>query len=354
MRAAIAVARALAGWGSAWHRPPRKAAFASGRVFVHPYLPGWPSPAFDRWVEHELERWTPTRQGPPALRAAILAVTRRCPLRCEHCLEWDELNRAEGLSGEELLEIAHQLRARGVAQVFLSGGEPLQRLDVVIALVTQLSGESDVWVLSSGMGLTRDRAARLRQAGLTGVALSLDHWEPAAHDRFRGRAGSFAAAERAAAHVREAGMVLALSLCPVRTFVTHQNLQRYARLARDLGAGFIHIHEPRALGHYAGRDVELEPADLRVLDEFAAWLNRHPDALRLPAAAHMGRLVRTTGCRGGREYIYIDTNGTVHPCPFCRGRGISLTGDGADRPIASLGAVGCPERDGRSQPGGLA
>jgi MoaA/NifB/PqqE/SkfB family radical SAM enzyme len=345
LRAAVALRRTIAALSPAVRHLPRRAVVASGRLFLHPYFPGFPSAAFDRCIERELDRSTPVLGRPPALRAAIVAITRRCALRCEHCLEWDVLNRAEGLTAEELRAMARQLRERGVDQVFLSGGEPLRRFDVVLDLTASLADGTDVWVLSSGHGLSADRAARLRRAGLTGVVLSLDHWDPAAHDRFRGRPGAFAAVRRASAAAREAGLVVALSLCPARHFATRGNLARYTRLARSLGASFIHIYDPRAVGRYDGLDVELGPAEQHALDRWMDEVNRSAGARALPTVTYLGRYGRRAGCGGATEYAFIDTDGALHPCPFCRGHGIPLLGRGLDAALADLRATGCPARN---------
>lgn len=55
----------------------------SGRYFWDLYVPGLPSAAFDRSVDRELNRVDPVR--PPAgLQTAIIAITTRCALGCEH------------------------------------------------------------------------------------------------------------------------------------------------------------------------------------------------------------------------------------------------------------------------------
>jgi MoaA/NifB/PqqE/SkfB family radical SAM enzyme len=342
-RAAAALKRLHASVAQFLPSMARKAATAGGRVFVSLYLPGWPSKAFDRCIERELHRTLPVTGRPAGLRAVIVAITRRCALRCEHCVEWDALNQPEGMTAEELQTITRQLRHRGVAQVFLSGGEPLQRFDVLLDLVASMADESDVWVLSSGRGLTTDRARRLREAGLTGVALSLDHWDAEMHDRFRGRPGSFEAVKRAAAQVCDAGLLLTLSLCPVKGFVLADNLDRYAALARSLGASFIQILEPKAVGHYAGQDVELEPAQQQVLAEFTARLNLDPAAHDLPGVGFLDGLARGGGCRGGgNQYAYLDTGGSLHACPFCRDNPVPLLGKDIDQAFADLEARGCP------------
>ena len=65
---------------------------AAGRSFCHLYVPGFPSPAFDRYVEQELDRESPFLDGRRGLHSAVVAITRRCGLACEHCFEWEVLN----------------------------------------------------------------------------------------------------------------------------------------------------------------------------------------------------------------------------------------------------------------------
>lgn len=314
----------------------------SGRHFYALHTPGWPSPAFDAFVRREFDRaMVPGR--PASLNTAIVAITTRCALKCEHCFEWDALNHAEPLSAADLHEIVGRLHRRGISQFFFSGGEPLQRFDDLVSITASVSADTDVWILTSGVGLTRDRAERLRAAGLTGVALSLDHWDDAAHDRFRGLPGASAAVTRAAAHARAAGLVVALSLCPTRAFVSAENLHRYAERARDLGAAFIQILEPKAAGHYAGRDVRLSEAQRRQLEGFCARLNTDPSARDLPSVSYPDWSTRALGCVGaGDRYIYIDTAGDLHACPFCRVPGIRALDHDLPAAIELLQAAGCP------------
>jgi MoaA/NifB/PqqE/SkfB family radical SAM enzyme len=327
---------------------PVKCARAGRRYFWDLYSPGWPSPAFDRFVEGELDRWS-GGQPSAALRTAIVGITKRCPLRCEHCCEWQELNRRERLSLDDLHEIVAGLQRQGVSQVFLSGGEPLQRFHDVLALLQRRSRGSDFWLLSSGVGLSEERARRLREAGLTGVSLSLDHHDPARHDAFRGFPGAFAAVEAGARAARASGLVLALSLCPTREFVSRDNLERYLEVAERLGAAFVQLLEPRAVGHYANRDVELTAEQLRLLEGFALQatfdlIHRSAPLVAYPSFTQRGR------CLGaGQRYLYVDTDGQVHPCPFCRHPAGTALGGALPATLECLREGGCP-RDCASRP----
>jgi MoaA/NifB/PqqE/SkfB family radical SAM enzyme len=319
---------------------PARRVCVGGRVFFDPTVPGWPSPALDRFLESELQRIAPTRDGPPPLQLAVFAITRRCPLRCRHCSEWDLLGADDVLVSAEILEVAVALAGLGAVHLELSGGEPMLRVDEVEAVCRKLGPGVDVWVLTSGFGLDVRSAARLRDAGAVGVAVSLDHWDPRRHDEFRGMAGSF---ERAAAGARAASaadLVVSLSLTATREFVGPDDLSRYARMARGLGAGFIRILEPRAAGRWAGQDVALTPAQTNALLRFARASNEENSDLPLVELPALSQ--RTVGCFGaGDRYLFVDAEGFVHACPFCRSRAGSALGGRLPAAVERLRARGC-------------
>lgn len=315
---------------------------AGGRYFSGLYEPGWPSPAFDRSTALSLARVVPEPGDRPAPQTVLLAITKRCPLSCEHCFEWDAINRSETLSLDALKTIVCRFQRRGAAQIQLSGGEPLARFADLTELVRTASPGTDFWVITSGFGLDRERAIALRSSGFTGVIVSIDHVDPSRHDEFRGMKGSFDRAIAAVAHARQAGLVVALSLCATRAFVTGDNLTRYARMAGEMGVGFIQLLEPRATGRYAGHDVALDDHQLRLLEDFTTRLNHDDEYHDMPIVEYASLAQRRLGCFGaGQRYLYVDTDGGVHACPFCRmSIGNAVDGD-LDRILLGLAARGC-------------
>jgi MoaA/NifB/PqqE/SkfB family radical SAM enzyme len=315
---------------------------AGGRVYPGLYTPGWPSLAFDRFVEGELERLDGAGAG-GGLRALILAITKRCPLRCTHCCELPALNRGEGLSVPELVRIVRAFQERGIAQAFLSGGEPMQREEAVLAILESALPGTDFWLLSSGWGLTGERARRLGSAGLTGVVISLDHWDAAGHDRFRGRSGSFAWVERAATAVREADLVLCLALCVRPELATAEGLERYGLLAERLGAAFLELLEPRPVGGWADGAPALSPLELECIGAFALGQNFGAGRVRGPLGAHPAGFQRRTRCFGRADrYVYVDTDGVLHPCAFCRRASGSALDARLDEHLAAMRRLPCP------------
>jgi molybdenum cofactor biosynthesis enzyme MoaA len=297
---------------------PRKYARVGRRYFWDLYAPGFPSRAFDDYIAGELARC----DGAGTISApatAILAITRRCPLACEHCCEWDTLNAAEVVTASQWARIASEFQALGTTQFFLSGGEPLSRLPAVYAVLESVATRADVWLLSSGIGFGPRCANDLKGAGLTGLVLSLDHPDRAEHDRFRGQDGAFDAVLRGAEAAHAAGLAVALGLVPTRRLLTSaEALDRYRELAVTLGAGFIQLLEPKAIGHYSGVDVALGSDEQTRLAEFAHATSFAREHSGSPVVCHPDGTRRANGCQSANRYVYLDTRAALHRCPFCR------------------------------------
>jgi len=314
---------------------------AGGRHFWNINTPGFPSVAFDRFVQSELNRIIPMSIPTNRYQSLIFSITSRCPLQCRHCYEWSNLRAEETLSLAELQAILAKFQAMGVSNIQLSGGEPLCRFDDLIALLKSAQPDTDFWILTSGFGLDKQKAAALQKAGLTGVVISLDHWDEAEHNRFRGNDLAFSWVWEAAQNAADAGLAVALSLCVTREFLSEENLLKYLHLAKAKGIGLVRILEPRAVGHYEGQDIEMSEAQLNLLDSFFLKANSDPAFADLPILDYLAYYQRRTGCFGGDRYLYVDSLGNLHACPFCqRSAGNALQGS-LEESLAKLKTHGC-------------
>lgn len=126
-------------------------------------------------------------------------VGRRCNLRCVHCYSQSRnIDYSGELSHEEGLRLIDDLAGFGAPVMLFSGGEPLMRPDI-FELIEHAAGRSMRAVVSTnGTLITPDVAARLKDAGLSYVGISLDGLEET-NDLFRGMEGAF---EQALAGVR--------------------------------------------------------------------------------------------------------------------------------------------------------
>ena len=303
--------------------------------------PGWPSKAFSKYISNNLRKINPA-SAYITLDTIVFGITKKCGYQCEHCFEWDALNKPETLGREDLLSVIRSFQDIGVTQVQLSGGEPLNRLDDIIYLLQNIKKGTEVWLYTSGYHLTKERAVLLKQEGLTGIIVSLDHWIPELHNTFRGMKNAFEWAEKAVANARKENLVVCLSLCATKEFINTNNLSQYAELAKRWGISFIQVLEPKAVGHYAEKDVCLSENQISALEDFYTTYNYNKDYVDYPSILYHGFYSRRIGCAGGgKHFVYVDTDGDVHNCTFCRRKLFSALHDPIEKNISSMMSSGC-------------
>ncbi|HYY46763.1 MAG TPA: pyrroloquinoline quinone biosynthesis protein PqqE [Candidatus Angelobacter sp.] len=248
----------------------------------------------------------------------LAELTYRCPLSCAYCS--NPLNLADygdELTTAEWQRVLAEAQELGVLQLHLSGGEPLQRRDVVE--IVNSANELGLYtnLITSALGLSRRRAEQLRAAGLDHVQISIQANEPAVSDRIAGTP-SFERKIEAARVVKELGWPLT-----VNVVLHRQNIDRVAdmlRLAEELKADRIELANTQYYGW--------------------AWRNR---AALLPSKAQLERAeavaraarVRLEGrmdviyvlpdyysqypkpCMGGwgKRQLTVAPNGDALPCP---------------------------------------
>jgi radical SAM protein len=125
---------------------------------------------------------------------AIWEVTQACDLACVHCRASAQPERhPEELTTDEGKRLIDQIAAMKVPVFVLTGGDPIKRPDLFELIDHARSAGVRVSLTPSATPLlTRDVVARLKQAGLARLAVSMDGACAETHDAFRGMSGSFA------------------------------------------------------------------------------------------------------------------------------------------------------------------
>ena len=326
IRKAVSVLKALYGFKKAVLGGTQTKIVKVGRKFYHSiYAPGYPSAIFDRYIEAEFNRIAPLKQQVNKLSFAFFAITSKCPLQCEHCFEGTRLNKPESFSPGQLKAVISKIQSDGVSQFHLSGGEPLVRIKDLLQVVDAGKESSEFFVLTSGFNFTAANARALRQAGLTGVVISLDHYDPDLHDAFRGFRNSYSDVISAIKHAQDQDLVIVLTVCATKAFCTQENLTQYMELAKQLKVPFVQILEPKAVGNYAGKNVSLEQSHFDILEQFYQLMNFDPAYSEYPVIIYHGYHLRRIGCiSGGNRSLYIDSEGFINACPFCQNAVVNI------------------------------
>ena len=180
---------------------------------------------------------TTPRPGPPLWLLAEL--TYRCPLHCVFCYNpVDFAQQQDELSTEDWLQVLRQGRELGAVQLGLSGGEPLVRddLEIIVAEAKRLGYYSNL--LTSGVGLTEQRAAALKQAGLDHVQLSFQDSTREMND-FLSNTKTFALKNKVAAIIKGQGWPMVMNVVIHRLNIDH--IDRIIGMAHEMGAEYLEL-----------------------------------------------------------------------------------------------------------------
>jgi len=223
-----------------------------------------------------------------------------------------------------------------------SGGEPMLRYNDLVKVLEAAHETSDFWVITSGIGVNEKRMEGLKKAGLSGLMVSLDHHDALFHDQFRGFESSYTRAIQAVISANKTGLVSALSICVNRKFLNEKFLIEYMDLAKNLGVSFVQILEPRASGRYENQSIAISEDQKKVIDDIYLSYNRMSKYDSYPIIIYHGHHQRKVGCfGGGDEFMYIDTDGDAHICPFCTKKIISALENDPIDTIKALSKNNC-------------
>lgn len=307
-----------------WGGDLRKIHRVGKEYYSNMYSPPWPSTAYDDYVKCEIKRYAAPLTAKPQLSFVFFAITRKCPLRCEHCFEADNLNSKELFSKNELLKSIQILQKEGVLQFHFSGGEPMVRFKDLIDIIQYASRKSSCWVATSGFNLTVANAGALKKAGCKGVIISIDHYIPEMHNAFRHHPDSYRQAVEGVAAAKQAGLVVAISVCVTKQFLDSDSLLPYMHFAKRLGVHFVQALEPKNVGNYSGKDVLLHESHIQQLETIFLKMNYAEEYKEFPTMLYHGYHQNRIGCFAGSRSIYIDSIGDVHACPFCHTRSYNI------------------------------
>ncbi len=155
-------------------------------------------------------------------------LTRACAFACKHCRAEAQPKRDAGeLSTEEAFGLVDQIREFGDPILVITGGDPMMRPDLydILSYAVQQGLRTSLTPTTTRL-VTRKALARVKEAGVRRVAVSLDGPTAEVHDAFRGFSGSFEIASRIIRHVADVGLSL-----QINTTVSRYNFQLLDQMA---------------------------------------------------------------------------------------------------------------------------
>ena len=264
---------------------------------------------------------------PPVM--VSFSVTRECNLRCKHCYSQSvDSPHPNELSTEEAKRVIGEIVDAGARLIVFDGGEPLMRSDIFDLIAHARKVGLRPLLGTNATLITPEVAHRLAEAGVRGLAISLDGADSKSHDEFRGMEGSFDQAIAGIQNAREAN--IPFQIAPTLRHGCLDRWQAVADKAKELGAmaveAFDYIPAGRGREH---AELELSTAERRrfVREFIERQLNDAEMVYRsiglpqlwvevertVPEEEVLRKFVRTC-CGAGVRYACVLYEGTVYPC----------------------------------------
>jgi MoaA/NifB/PqqE/SkfB family radical SAM enzyme len=257
-------------------------------------------------------RFRPPRKG----RLVLWELTRFCNLACKHCCTGSSpaVSRKDDLPTDAALAALHQLGAAEVAELYLTGGEPLARQDFVELLLA--AGETEglaLYVATNGTFIRDRHVKAFETASVRAITISVDGHDATSHDAIRGP-GAFAKTELGIRRCVQAG--LAVRLSHMITPTNYESIPRFCEFAVRVGVRSVALHTiiPAGTAVHSPRLVLRSPMTQAI-----------QDAIKAAAASYQGTLEIQHGlegsgnprhCIAGQQLLHISPTGDVSPCSW--------------------------------------
>ena len=262
---------------------------------------------------------TTPRPGPPLWLLAEL--TYRCPLHCIFCFNpVNFANVDKELTTRDWCRVLREARALGAVQCGFSGGEPLLRddLEEIIAEAHSLGFYTNL--LTSGVGLTQQRAQRLKAAGLDHVQLSFQDSTQELND-FLSHTRTFALKERVAKLIKDNDWPMVMNVVIHRLNIDH--MDRIIAMAAELGSEYLELANSQYYSWAYVNRAHLLPSKeqlVRAESVTQAWRDRLGDRMKIFFVVPDYYEDRPKKCMNGwaNVFLTVTPDGAALPCHTAR------------------------------------
>ena len=251
----------------------------------------------------------------------LAELTYRCPLHCAFCYNpVDYATNRNELSTEQWLDVLRQGRQLGAAQLGFSGGEPLLRddLELLVAEGHRLGYYTNL--ITSGIGLTEQRIAAFKAAGLDHIQLSFQDSSKEMND-FLSSTRTFDLKARVARLIKQYDYPMVLNVVLHRYNLDH--VERIIDMALEMGVEYLELANTQYYGWGMVNRAQLMPTREQ-LERAEAVVNacreRIGSRLRILFVVPDYFEARPKACMNGwgSVFLAVAADGAALPCHAAR------------------------------------
>lgn len=233
-----------------------------------------------------------------------------CNFKCEHCsiLGFQGKKNSRCFTIEDVKELSRQADEMGLANVAITGGEPLVFKDLD-QLVEAINPQKFYIAMdTNGWFLDEEKAKHLKTIGIDKIQLSLDSLEAKEHDSFRHKVGAHEKALRGVDAALAAGLNVIVSTVVTKSRIHSEEFIDFLEYFKSKNVG-VFVTYAKPVGAWAGHFDELvDKEDMKYMNELEKKYNVFT---HLTPSYGMD-----LGCIAVKRMISITKYGDVMPCPY--------------------------------------
>jgi MoaA/NifB/PqqE/SkfB family radical SAM enzyme len=285
---------------------------SNGFTKINLYVPAFPSKAFFKACRKVIV----SEEKMPSI-TVLLSITSACRYKCEHC--YQKHDKGKDVEIELLCEVTSKLDKMGVSFFNIEGGEPFLLFDR-LKKVCQSISVGEIWINSTGDGMTPEKLAELKTIGVKGIMFSLHSDKPEEINSFFGKDNGWDNLKNGIEMCHHAGLDVAANTCIMKADYYNGKFQSIVDLAKELGVSIIQLIKPKPSGAWLDKKLDdFTQDDLKYIEKLVFDYNNKNEFKKYPFIAAQISEERSDmfGCTaGGTDRFYINAKGDVQPCEF--------------------------------------
>lgn len=285
----------------------------NGLTKIDFYVPGFPSKAFYT----ACDKFLVTDKKMPCA-TVLISITSKCPYNCKHC--YQKLDKGKDVDINLLIDTVKKLQKMGVAFFNIEGGEPFIAYERLIELCKIIDEKSEIWVNSTGYGITKERLIELKENGVNGIMFSLHNPDKDWINEFMGNINAFRNMEDAIGFCHEVDMPIAFNSCLMGDDFKNGNFEKVMDKAKEFKVAIIQIIKPKPSGGWLdNKSIVFSNEDIKIAKNKIKKYNENLSYKDYPSisAQIIEESEEVFGCTaGGTDRFYINAKGDIQPCEF--------------------------------------
>ncbi len=251
------------------------------------------------------------------LNFAITCISSRCPYSCEYCYNSYTHSSKEKIPIEILIKTIKGLQKEGISNIYLSGGEPMMRWKEIPRILKECKNEkTGFWLITTGWKLDNEKFVLLKKIGLRGVMISFDSSDKKIVNKIKRGGDAFESAVNAVKLAKQNDLIVVID-CVVGKELSNENkFREHIEFLGKLGASFVNCYLPKGFNKKSDIFNKFSIDSYKKVVKLTRENQREKNFSHLPISLFGDEWEAKRGCVGGKNFIYIDPDGEVKPCPF--------------------------------------